>query len=126
MTRVLIVDDDALLQDILAERLSLRNYEVFIATNGQEAVDAARLINPDVILMDMQLPILTGWEATKLLKAAPETRSIAVIALTAHAPLNDRQKSLDAGCDDFESKPINFDRLIRKIEGFVARQNFTE
>lgn len=120
MTRILVVEDDDMLQEILAERLRLRDYEVDVAGNGQEAIDLALAKKPAVILMDMRLPIMTGWEATQKLKSLPETKRIPVIALTAHSLVGDREKSLAAGCDDYEPKPVNFDRLVRKIEQFVS------
>jgi len=125
---ILVVEDDVLLQEVLAERLRLRDYEVLVCGDGQHAIDTALVNMPDVILMDMHLPVLSGWEATQKLKSHPETKRIPVIALTAHSTfmLDDRQKSLDAGCDDHEPKPVNFDRLIRKIEQFIASQSAAE
>lgn len=116
MTRILLVEDDAMLQDILEERLELRNFDVVLATNGQEGVEKAQTEKPDIILMDMRLPILDGWEATRQLKSAPETKHIPIIALTAHALIGDREDSLAAGCDEYEPKPVDFTRLLEKIE----------
>jgi len=120
MTRILVVEDDEMLREILAMRLSLRDYDVVVTDNGQDAVHMAQADRLDAILMDMQLPVLTGWEAVRQLKSAPETASIPVIALTAHSLVDDREKSLAAGCDDHESKPVNFDRLLRKIEQLIS------
>ena len=116
MTRILLVEDDAMLQDILEERLELRNFGVILATNGQEGVEKAQTEKPDIILMDMRLPILDGWEATRQLKSAPETEHIPIIALTAHALIGDREDSLAAGCDEYEPKPVDFASLLEKIE----------
>lgn len=116
MTRILLVEDDAMLQDILEERLELRNFDVILATNGQEGVEKAQTEKPDIILMDMRLPILDGWEATRQLKSAPETKHIPIIALTAHALIGDREDSLAAGCDEYEPKPVDFTSLLEKIE----------
>lgn len=120
MTRILVVEDDEMLREILAMRLSLRDYDVVVTDNGQDAVHMAQADRLDAILMDMQLPVLTGWEAVRQLKSAPETASIPVIALTAHSLVDDRERSLAAGCDDHESKPVNFDRLLRKIEQLIS------
>lgn len=126
MIRVLIVEDDDMLQEILAERLTLRGYEVLVADNGQVGVDLALAQNPDIILMDMRLPVLDGWAATQKLKAQPETRMIPVIALTAHSLVGDREESLAAGCDEYEPKPVNFERLLRKIELLVGSETRIE
>lgn len=119
MTRILLVEDDAMLQDILEERLELRNFDVILAVNGQEGVEKAQTEKPDIILMDMRLPILDGWEATRQLKSAPETAHIPIIALTAHALIGDREDSLAAGCDEYEPKPVDFASLLEKIERLV-------
>jgi two-component system cell cycle response regulator DivK len=124
--RVLIVEDDDMLQEILAERLTLRGYEVVVAGNGQVGIDLALAQNPDIILMDMRLPVLDGWAATQKLKAQPETRTIPVIALTAHSLVGDREESLAAGCDEYEPKPVNFERLLRKIELLVGSETRIE
>ena len=126
MIRVLIVEDDDMLQEILAERLTLRGYEVVVADNGQVGIDLALAQNPDIILMDMRLPVLDGWAATQKLKAQPETRMIPVIALTAHSLVGDREESLAAGCDEYEPKPVNFERLLRKIELLVGSETRIE
>ena len=119
MARILLVEDNDMNRDMLSRRLQRRGYEVFIALDGAEGVAKAQADAPDLILMDMSLPILDGWEATRRLKAAPETRSIPVIALTAHAMSGDRDKAIEAGCDDFDTKPVEFNRLLTKIEALL-------
>src|SRR5260370_39373334 len=121
MPRLLLVEDDEVNRDMLSRRLQRRDYEVIIAVNGQEGVTKAQSDSPDVILMDLSLPVLDGWQATRLLKAAPETRSIPIIALTAHAMSADRQAAMAAGCDDYDTKPIELSRLLGKIEEIVHR-----
>ncbi len=121
MVRILVVEDNKLNRDMLTRRLARRGYEVVVAEDGKAAIDIAHADPPDLILMDMSLPVLDGWEATRRLKAAPETAGIPVIALTAHAMAGDRAKALDAGCDDYDSKPVEFERLLEKMEGFLNR-----
>ena len=121
MARVLIVEDNELNRDMLSRRLSRRGYEVLLARDGAEGVAMASSAGPDVVLMDMSLPVLDGWEATRRLKAAPRTRTIPIIALTAHAMTGDEAKARAAGCDDFDTKPIEIERLIGKIERWVTR-----
>jgi two-component system, cell cycle response regulator DivK len=116
MPKILLVEDHEMNRKMLSRRLQSRGYEVIFAVDGVEAVATARTEQPHLILMDMNLPEIDGWEATRLLKADDATRSIPVIALTAHAMVSDRQKALAAGCDDYESKPIEFERLVAKIE----------
>ena len=116
MTKVLIVEDNEMNRDMLSRRLQRKGFDVEIAVDGQEGVDMAASGSPDVVLMDMSLPVIDGWEATRRLKADAATRSIPVIALTAHAMEGDREKALEAGCDDYDTKPINFKRLLEKIE----------
>jgi len=116
MTRILLVEDDNMLQDILAERLEFRDFDVILAADGQTGIEKAKTENPDIILMDMRLPIIDGWEATRQLKSAPETHHIPIIALTAHALIGDREDSMAAGCDEYEPKPVDFPRLLEKIE----------
>jgi two-component system, cell cycle response regulator DivK len=113
---ILIVEDNEMNRDMLSRRLQRRGYEVLIATDGGEGLEAARGKLPDLILMDMSLPVIDGWEATRQLKAEEATRKIPVIALTAHAMSGDRQKAVEAGCDDFDTKPIELARLLEKIE----------
>ncbi len=120
MTKVLIVEDNEMNRDMLSRRLQRKGFDVEIAVDGQEGVDMAASGSPDVVLMDMSLPVIDGWEATRRLKADAATRSIPVIALTAHAMEGDREKALEAGCDDYDTKPINFKRLLEKIESCTA------
>jgi CheY-like chemotaxis protein len=121
MSKILLVEDNEMNWDMLSRRLGRKGYAVVVATDGQQGLDMARSEAPDLILMDMSLPVVDGWEATRQLKAAPETRSIPVIALTAHAMAGDREQALAAGCDDYEGKPIEFDRLLSKIQLLLAR-----
>ena len=120
MPKVLLVEDNEMNRDMLSRRLTRNGYDVLIAVNGQEGVDMAGSEKPDLILMDMSLPILDGWEATRRLKADPATAAIPVIALTAHAMDSDREKALAAGCDDFDTKPIELPRLLEKMKAFVS------
>ena len=119
MTRILIVEDNELNRDMLSRRLKRKGYEVLVAIDGQQGVVMAGANQPDIILMDMSLPIKDGWTATRELKEREETRGIKIIALTAHAMEGDRQKALGAGCDDYDTKPIEFKRLLEKIEALV-------
>ena len=123
MTRILLVEDNQLNRDMLSRRLARRGYQVVIAVNGEEGLRLAQVELPDLILMDMRLPGLDGWEATRQLKAAPATRTIPIIALTAHAMAGDREKALAAGCDDYDSKPVDFARLLAKIQALLARED---
>jgi two-component system cell cycle response regulator DivK len=118
-TRILLVEDNEMNRDMLARRLEYRGYQVVIAVDGQGGVDMARTQAPDVILMDMSLPVLSGWDATKMIKAAEDTRAIPIIALTAHAMSGDRDKALTAGCDDYDTKPVDLPRLLKKIEALI-------
>jgi CheY-like chemotaxis protein len=122
MARILLVEDNEMNRDMLSRRLQRKGYEVFIAVDGEEGVKLAQSVKPDVILMDMSLPRLDGWEASRQLKAMAETRSIGIIALTAHAMAQDRDKALRAGCDDFDTKPVELPRLLEKIESLLARK----
>jgi CheY-like chemotaxis protein len=115
MAKILLVEDNELNRDMLSRRLSRRGHQVVEATDGEAALALAASERPDLILMDMSLPVLDGWEATRRLKAAPATRPIPVIALTAHAMVADRERSLEAGCDDFDTKPVEIERLLGKI-----------
>ena len=121
MPKILLVEDNEMNRDMLSRRLVKRGYEVVVAVDGQEGVEKARAEAPALVLMDMSLPVLDGWEATRALRADPATRSIPVIALTAHAMAGDREKALAAGCDDFDTKPIELERLLGKIEALLAR-----
>src|SRR5258706_14870408 len=116
MAKILLVEDNEMNRDMLSRRLQRKGYEVVIAIDGGEGVELAHSATPDLILMDMSLPVLDGWEATRRLKASPETSHIPVIALTAHAMATDREKALEAGCDDYDTKPIELPRLLSKIE----------
>ena len=116
MAKILLVEDNELNRDMLSRRLARKGYEVLLAEDGARGVAAAAAERPDLVLMDMSLPVLDGWEATRRLKAAPETRPIPVIALTAHAMSSDREKALEAGCDDYDTKPVELPRLLGKIE----------
>ena len=116
MAKILLVEDNELNRDMLSRRLARKGYEVLLAEDGAKGVAAAAAERPDLVLMDMSLPVLDGWEATRRLKAAPETRPIPVIALTAHAMSSDREKALEAGCDDYDTTPVELPRLLGKIE----------
>jgi CheY-like chemotaxis protein len=120
MPRVLIVEDNAENRDMLSRRLARRGYAVAVAEDGHAGLAAARRTRPDLVLMDLSLPGLDGWEATRRLKADPETREIPVIALTAHALAEDRARALDAGCDEFDTKPVELERLLGKISGCLT------
>ncbi len=121
MAKILLVEDNEMNRDMLSRRLVRNGYEVLIAIDGGEGLAKARAESPDLILMDMSLPGLDGWEATRQLKAEPGTRGIPVIALTAHAMTGDRQKALSAGCDDFDTKPVELPRLLTKIQALLQR-----
>jgi two-component system, cell cycle response regulator DivK len=119
MATILLVEDNEMNYDMLARRLRRKGYDVLIATDGQAGLETARAEMPALILMDMSLPVLDGWEATQQLKAEAETRAIPIIALTAHAMPGDRDRALAAGCDDYDSKPVEFERLLGKIKGLL-------
>jgi two-component system cell cycle response regulator DivK len=116
MARILLVEDNEMNRDMLSRRLTRRGHEVLFAMDGQQGVDLARSEKPDIILMDMSLPVIDGWEASRRIKADGTMRSIPVIGLTAHAMSGDREKALEAGCDDYDTKPVEIDRLLGKIE----------
>ncbi len=120
MPRILLVEDNEMNRDMLSRRLARKKYEVLVAGDGEEGVAMARSESPDLILMDMSLPVIDGWEATRQLKASPGTKAIPVIALTAHAMSGDREKALEAGCDDYDTKPIEFPRLLGKMEALLG------
>jgi CheY-like chemotaxis protein len=120
MTKILLVEDNQMNRDMLSRRLARKGYEVVIAIDGQQGIEMARSETPDLILMDMSLPVLDGWEATRQLKGAPETQAIPVIALTAHAMAGDREKAVEAGCSDYDTKPIELPRLLEKIEALLG------
>ena len=113
--KILLVEDNKLNRDMLSRRLERKEFTVVCATNGQQGVAMAKTENPDIILMDLSLQILDGWSAAEKLKADTNTQSIPIIALTAHAMKGDRKKALEAGCDDYDTKPVNFERLLDKI-----------
>jgi two-component system cell cycle response regulator DivK len=116
MAKVLLVEDNEMNRDMLSRRLMRRGYEVVIAVDGRQGVELAASDKPDLILMDMSLPVMDGWDATRLLKSQQETRAIPVIALTAHAMASDRERAIEAGCDDYDTKPVELPRLLQKIE----------
>ena len=117
--KVLLVEDNEMNRDMLSRRLARNGYDVVMAVDGEQAVIMAGSVSPDVILMDMSLPVIDGWEATRRVKADPATKAIPVIALTAHAMAEDEKKARDAGCDDFDTKPVDIQRLIGKINALV-------
>lgn len=119
MAKILLVEDNEMNRDMLSRRLERKGYHVTLAVDGAEGLEQARRAAPDLILMDMSLPVIDGWEATRQLKADQATRRIPVIALTAHAMASDEQKARDAGCDDFDTKPIELPRLLAKIEALL-------
>jgi two-component system cell cycle response regulator DivK len=116
MPTILVVEDNELNRDMLTRRLERRGYETLIAADGEQGLEVARRSQPNLILMDMSLPVLDGWEATRRLKSAPETSAIPIVALTAHAMSGDRERALEAGCDEYDTKPVEFSRLALKIE----------
>ena len=120
MPKILLVEDNEMNRDMLSRRLERKGYEVSIAMDGQEGVDRAREIMPDLILMDMSLPVKDGWTATSEIKADAALRTIPVIALTAHAMAGDKDRALEAGCDDYDTKPVEFARLVSKIETLLG------
>jgi CheY-like chemotaxis protein len=122
MPRILLVEDNEMNRDMLSRRLARKNYEVLVAVDGKEGVVMASTEAPDLILMDMSLPVMDGWEATRQLKASPETKSIPIIALTAHAMSGDREKAMEAGCDDYDTKPIELPRLLAKMEALLGEK----
>ena len=119
MAKILLVEDNETNRDMLSRRLIRRGYEVMLAVNGEDGIEVARAQKPDLILMDMSMPILDGWEATRRLKADVGTASIPVIALTAHAMAGDEAKAKEAGCDDYDTKPTDLQRLLDKIEALI-------
>ena len=121
MAKILVVEDNEMNRDMLTRRLQRRGYEVVIALDGAQGLVMAQSESPALILMDISLPVLDGWEATRRLKMAPETKSIPVIALTAHAMSGDRERCIEAGCDDFDTKPVEIARLVGKIEALLQR-----
>ena len=120
MPKILLVEDNEMNRDMLSRRLIRRGYEVVIATDGQQGVDLAGSAAPDLILMDMSLPVIDGWEATRRIRANDATRRIPVIALTAHAMAGDREKAIEAGCDDYDTKPVEISRLLGKMAALLS------
>ncbi|MDH5601991.1 MAG: response regulator [Gammaproteobacteria bacterium] len=120
MTKILLVEDNEDNRDMLSRRLERKDFTVTLAVDGQDGVDKASSEKPDIILMDMSLPVMDGWQATRILKNNPDTACIPVIALTAHAMSSDREKALEAGCDDYDTKPVDFPRLLEKIAQLTA------
>ena len=125
MQRILLVEDNEINRDMLSRRLERNGFQVLIAVDGEQGVAMAESATPDLILMDMDLPVLNGWEAAQKLKAAPGTRVIPIIALTAHAMAGDREKAMTAGCDDYDTKPVEFSRLLEKIQAQMAKTGKT-
>ena len=121
MTKILLVEDNEMNRDMLSRRLIRKGFEVVMAIDGEQAVALAQSELPDLILMDMSLPVIDGWEATRRVKAADATSAIPIIALTAHAMSGDREKTLKAGCDDYDTKPIEMPRLLEKIDALLRR-----
>lgn len=122
MSKILLVEDNEMNRDMLSRRLQRKGYQVIIALDGEQGVEMAQSQNPDLILMDMSLPVMDGWQATEQLKAMPQTHAIPIIALTAHAMAGDREKCLQIGCDDYETKPVEFARLLDKMQILLTRQ----
>ena len=120
MPKLLYVEDNEMNRDMLSRRLQRRGFEVLIAVDGEQGLSMAASKKPDLILMDMSLPVVDGWEATRRLKAAPDTQAIPIIGLTAHAMSTDRDKCLEAGCDDYDTKPVELERLLEKIERLLG------
>ena len=120
MTKVLVVEDNEMNRDMLSRRLTRRGFQVIFAVDGQQGVDLARSERPDIILMDMSLPVISGWEATRRVKSDDATRGVPVIGLTAHAMAGDREKAIEAGCDDYDTKPVELERLIGKMERLLG------
>jgi len=123
MPKILLVEDNEMNRDMLSRRLIRKGYDVVMAEDGRQGVDLAAAATPDLILMDLSLPVIDGWEATRRLKAEPNTRRIPVIGLTAHAMAGDKQKVIDAGCDDYDTKPVELPRLLQKIEALLHADN---
>lgn len=125
MARILYVEDNDDNVYLLARRLGRKGYDIVVAGDGEKGVEIARADPPSLILMDLNLPVLDGWEATRQIKAAPETRHVPIIALSAHAMEGDRERAIGAGCDDYDTKPIDFARLLAKIEALLPREAAT-
>ena len=125
MARILLVEDNEMNRDMLSRRLARKGYEVALAVDGRQGVEMARTLDYDLVLMDMSLPEVDGWDATRQLKSDPATEGLPIIALTAHAMSGDREKAVAAGCDDFDTKPVDLARLLEKIEALLGRPGDT-
>lgn len=121
MHRILLVEDNEMNRDMLSRRLSRKGYHVITAEDGKQGVEAVERERPDLVLMDMSLPVMDGWEATRILKSSNELKTIPIIALTAHAMAGDADKAYQAGCDDFDTKPVDLERLMNKMENFLNK-----
>jgi CheY-like chemotaxis protein len=119
MAKILLVEDNEMNRDMLSRRLTRKGFDVVMAVDGQEGIDMASSESPDLILLDMSLPVVDGWEAAGQLKSRPETRGIPIIALTAHAMAGDREKAIEAGCDEYDTKPVELPRLLEKIQSML-------
>jgi CheY-like chemotaxis protein len=119
MPKILLVEDNEMNRDMLSRRLKRKGFEVVMAVDGQEGIDMASAESPDLILLDMSLPVVDGWEAAGQLKSGPDTQGIPIIALTAHAMAGDREKALEAGCDEYDTKPVEMPRLLEKIQSML-------
>jgi CheY-like chemotaxis protein len=122
MAKLLLVEDNEMIREMLSERLARKGFQVFLAVDGAQGIEAARSERPDLILLDMSLPVIDGWQVAKQLKAAAETQAIPIIALTAHAIAGDREKTLAAGCDDYTTKPVDFPQLLTKIQMLLTKE----
>ncbi len=125
MPKILLVEDNEMNRDMLSRRLERKGYQVVLAVDGQSGVESARTESPDLILMDMSLPVMNGWEASRELKAGSQTRVVPIIALTAYAMAGDRERAMEAGCDEYDTKPIDFPRLLGKIEALLRPKTVT-
>ncbi|WP_372369864.1 response regulator [Candidatus Uabimicrobium sp. HlEnr_7] len=123
MFKILLVEDNELNYDMLMRRLKRKGFEIILAVDGEQAIDKAQSQGPDLILMDMSLPKIDGWEATRRIKQNPQTQNIPIIALTAHAMVGDREKTLQAGCDEYDTKPVDLKRLLSKINIFLTKED---
>mgnify|MGYP000011648062 CR=1 FL=1 len=123
MSIILLIEDNEMNRDMLSRRLERKGFKVIVAVDGQQGIDAARQDQPDLIIMDMSLPVLDGWEATRQLKADPNTQHIPIIGLSAHAMAGDREKAMDAGCDDYDTKPVELPRLLVKVSQMLGGSN---
>jgi CheY-like chemotaxis protein len=120
VTKVLLVEDNEMNRDMLSRRLIKRGYEIVMAVDGQQGVDLAATESPDIILLDMSLPVMDGWDAARAIKGNPATKNLPIIALTAHALAGDREKALEAGCNDYDTKPVDLKRLLGKMEALLG------